>query len=208
MESTPSNTVGFLALLPVMQQGQFAINLEWWQILLILLLVILLVWWLIIRQRQAGSSPDEGSDDHPQAHQEPDTDSFHIHGQAPTETDTVSHVTTPLVVEPLVPIVESLQPTLDGKRHTLVETTQPPDDLVIIEGIGPKIAALLNDAGIATFAQLAGTDTSHLKEILNAAGLRVNDPTTWPEQARLAAAGDQEGLQKLQETLKGGRVEP
>src|SRR3990172_8519724 len=33
-----------------------------------------------------------------------------------------------------------------------------PDDLAVIEGIGPKIAALLQGAGITTFAELAETD--------------------------------------------------
>lgn len=80
-----------------------------------------------------------------------------------------------------------------------------PDDLVIIEGIGPKIAEVLNTAGITTFAQLAQTGPDRLEEILNAANLRLADPTTWPEQARLAAAGDMQGLQALQDRLKGGR---
>jgi predicted flap endonuclease-1-like 5' DNA nuclease/predicted nucleic-acid-binding Zn-ribbon protein len=79
------------------------------------------------------------------------------------------------------------------------------DDLVIIEGIGPKINALLQEAGITTFTRLAATEPARLLEILHAAGLRLGDPTTWPEQARLAAAGDWEGLKRLQEGLKAGR---
>jgi predicted flap endonuclease-1-like 5' DNA nuclease len=79
------------------------------------------------------------------------------------------------------------------------------DNLEIIEGIGPKIATILQSAGINTFAQLGRAEQSKLLEILYRAGLRVNDPTTWPEQARLAAVGDWEGLKQLQETLKGGR---
>jgi len=81
-----------------------------------------------------------------------------------------------------------------------------PDDLTVIEGIGPKISRILQDAGITTFSQLAEADVDHLRSILAAAGLRyLADPTTWPEQARLAAAGDQAGLQALQASLKGGR---
>ena len=34
---------------------------------------------------------------------------------------------------------------------------------------------------------------------------RMSDPTTWPAQAKLAAAGDMAGLQALQDSLKGGR---
>ena len=31
------------------------------------------------------------------------------------------------------------------------------------------------------------------------------DADTWPEQAKLAAAGDWDGLKKLQDELKGGK---
>jgi predicted flap endonuclease-1-like 5' DNA nuclease len=79
------------------------------------------------------------------------------------------------------------------------------DDLVIIEGIGPKIADVLKQAGVTTFAQLAAMDPARIHNILQAANLRLADPKSWPEQARLAAAGDQAGLKALQDRLKGGR---
>jgi len=72
-----------------------------------------------------------------------------------------------------------------------------PDDLEIIEGIGPKIAGLLKAAGITTFTQLAEVDLGRVQEILRAANLRLADPTTWAEQAKLAAAGDWAGLETL-----------
>lgn len=81
------------------------------------------------------------------------------------------------------------------------------DDLTIVEGIGPKIAGVLNDAGIHSFADLAATDVERLSEILAAANLRLAAPDTWPEQAGLAAAGDLDGLKALQDQLKGGRRE-
>ncbi len=81
-----------------------------------------------------------------------------------------------------------------------------PDDLKRIEGIGPKISAVLQEAGITTFAQLAATDVGRLEQILTDAGLTaLADPTTWPEQASLAAAGKWEALETLQDELKGGR---
>jgi predicted flap endonuclease-1-like 5' DNA nuclease len=81
-----------------------------------------------------------------------------------------------------------------------------PDDLTVIEGIGPKIASLLREAGILTLAQLAGAPLERLDEILSNARLRhLAHPETWPEQARLAAAGDWDSLLRLQKTLKGGR---
>jgi predicted flap endonuclease-1-like 5' DNA nuclease len=81
----------------------------------------------------------------------------------------------------------------------------PPDDLKRIEGIGPKISGVLQEAGITTFAQLAGADVGRLRQILREAGVRVANPTTWPEQAGLAAVGQWDGLEALQATLKGGR---
>lgn len=79
------------------------------------------------------------------------------------------------------------------------------DDMTLIEGIGPKVAALLSGAGITTFQQLANADGEQLEEVLRVAGLRMINPSTWPEQARLAAQGDEEGLRALQGQLKSGR---
>ena len=85
-------------------------------------------------------------------------------------------------------------------------TPVEPDDLKVVEGIGPKSSGVLQSAGISTFAQLANTDVEQLRQILVDADLtRLADPGTWPEQAALAAAGDWDGLQALQDSLKGGR---
>ncbi|MBP7997781.1 MAG: hypothetical protein KA314_20095 [Chloroflexi bacterium] len=77
-----------------------------------------------------------------------------------------------------------------------------------LEGVGPKIQEILYAAEIKTFTQLAATDVSRLKQILAGAGerYRLADPESWPEQARLAAAGDWAALQTLQTNLKGGRT--
>ncbi len=81
------------------------------------------------------------------------------------------------------------------------------DDLEKIEGIGPKVATLLHAAGITTFPGLAAAPVAKLKEILHAAGSRfaMMEPTTWPEQAALAAKGDWATLDKLQDELDGGK---
>ncbi len=80
-----------------------------------------------------------------------------------------------------------------------------PDDLAIIEGIGPKIKEILNAAGINKFSQLAILQPEEIKELVVAGGVRLFDPTSWPEQASLAAQGKMEELENLQEKLKGGR---
>ena len=81
------------------------------------------------------------------------------------------------------------------------------DDLKKIEGIGPKIATLLHDNGIRTWAKLADTPVETLQGILRKAGdrFKMHDPTSWPDQARLAAEGRWQELDELQDILLGGR---
>jgi predicted flap endonuclease-1-like 5' DNA nuclease len=71
------------------------------------------------------------------------------------------------------------------------------NDLTIIDGIGRRIARLLAQAGIQTYEQLASADPAHLRRILADAGVSAR-PDSWPEQARLAAAGDLEALRAWQ----------
>jgi predicted flap endonuclease-1-like 5' DNA nuclease len=107
------------------------------------------------------------------------------------------------------PSVAAKVPVEEPAPPAPVEEPTPlePDDLRRIEGIGPKISGVLQEAGIMTFAQLAAADASTLEQILEQAGIRLAYPETWPEQARLAAAGEWDALQKLQDELKGGRRE-
>lgn len=83
------------------------------------------------------------------------------------------------------------------------------DDLKIVEGIGPKIAELLNNAGIQTWRQLADSAIERLREILDAAGsaYQIHDPGTWPQQADLADRGEWDALKKLQDELTAGRAD-
>jgi predicted flap endonuclease-1-like 5' DNA nuclease len=80
-----------------------------------------------------------------------------------------------------------------------------PDDLKVIEGIGPKSEEALNGAGVLTYVKLAGMEPDAIQAILREAEVRVPYPETWPEQAALAAAGNWEVLENLQDILQGGR---
>lgn len=82
-----------------------------------------------------------------------------------------------------------------------------PDDLTVIEGIGPRIAELLAEDGIRTFAELVAATPDRLRAILDAGGTRFRtaDPTTWPEQAILARDGQWDAFKALQDAMKGGR---
>jgi predicted flap endonuclease-1-like 5' DNA nuclease len=82
------------------------------------------------------------------------------------------------------------------------------DDLIKVEGIGPKIAQLLIGAGILDLQDLSVAPVARLRDILKNAGSRyaMADPTTWPEQAALGAKGDWAAFEALQKRLNKGRV--
>lgn len=81
---------------------------------------------------------------------------------------------------PAPPIVPPIPPT-------------SPDDLIVIEGIGPQVAKLLNDKGIYTFRELAEAKIEDLNAWLNERGWKYMDPKTWPQQAELADAAKRSG---------------
>lgn len=83
-----------------------------------------------------------------------------------------------------------------------------PDDLKVVEGIGPKIESLLKNAGIKNWNVLAQTDVSKLQDILTSAGdrYRLADPGTWPKQAELASSGKWTELKEYQDFLSGGKA--
>ena len=80
------------------------------------------------------------------------------------------------------------------------------DDLEVIEGIGPKIESLCHGIGIRTWHDLATTEVSLLKTMLDDAGprFRTHDPSTWPRQAGLLAAGRWSDFREL--TQQVGRT--
>jgi predicted flap endonuclease-1-like 5' DNA nuclease len=87
-----------------------------------------------------------------------------------------------------------------------VPADAPSDDLARIEGIGPKIAAALQAAGITTFAALADADRSTVEDALADANLRFAPSlSTWSQQARLLADGDEQGFKVLTDRLIAGR---
>lgn len=82
------------------------------------------------------------------------------------------------------------------------------DDLTLIEGVGPKIAELCRQRGITTWWSMANYDLDLLRNMLAEAGPKfaVQDPTTWPHQARLLANGQWEKFVALASALRAERV--
>ncbi len=82
-----------------------------------------------------------------------------------------------------------------------------PKDLKVIEGINPKVEEILKANGIRNWSELAGTDAERLQAMLREAGeeFAQHDPSTWPEQARLAASSEWQKLQEYQDYLIRGK---
>jgi predicted flap endonuclease-1-like 5' DNA nuclease len=130
-----------------------------------------------------------------------------------TETDVVAtpiHIPAPrteMTEPPIVGADPAPHETPETASVTAADNDAPVDDLVRIEGIGPKIAAALVAAGIRTFRRLADADETTLTMAINAAGITFAPSlATWSQQARLLADDDEEGFLELTERLIAGRV--
>jgi predicted flap endonuclease-1-like 5' DNA nuclease len=77
------------------------------------------------------------------------------------------------------------------------------NDLRIVHGIGSKVEALLKEANINTWEELANTRVEKLQDILDAAGdnFQSADPATWAKQASMAINGAWDELSVFQDTL-------
>jgi predicted flap endonuclease-1-like 5' DNA nuclease len=79
------------------------------------------------------------------------------------------------------------------------------EDLEAIDGIGPKIGAMLRNNGITTFEQLAVTPVRELARIVESTGETkpVAELETWVAQARLAASQEWARLATMQAARRG-----
>lgn len=130
----------------------------------------------------------------------------------------------PVATEPEAPVTTATDTATPAETKPAKETTDEStpkdeaikvggkkwkqDDLEMIEGIGPKMGQILAEAGVDTWKKLADSTPDQLKEILAAAGNRYKafDPTTWPDQAKLAVEGKWDELNDLMDRLDGGRL--
>ena len=80
------------------------------------------------------------------------------------------------------------------------------DNIEIIEGVGPKIAKVLADNGITTFAALAAANADDMTAMLKASGGRFSlaNTASWAEQAALLRDGKMDEFKKLTDELVGG----
>ncbi len=81
------------------------------------------------------------------------------------------------------------------------------NDLKVIEGIGPKIEELFQNAGIKTWKALSETSVEKCQQILDDAGdrFKIHNPATWPSQSQTAYHGLWKVLKWWQDDMTGGR---
>ena len=113
--------------------------------------------------------------------------------------------TAPVVAE--APEAEAPAATTTSKIELSNGKKIKQDDLKVVEGIGPKIEGLLQEAGINTWSDLANAPTEKVQEVLDAAGprYRMHDPATWSKQAQLCVDEKWDELVEYQDRLDGGK---
>jgi predicted flap endonuclease-1-like 5' DNA nuclease len=166
----------------------------WVAIIIIVVVIVLLLWWWLSRRPAA-----------PAATYSPPRLQEKTEPLAPAPKAAPVVMAAKVVEAPPPAPVTALEATMPEAVSEPPAAPLQPEDLTIVEGIGPKISGMLRAEGIVTLAQLAATDVQRLRDIMLAAKLRIADPTTWPQQAALAAAGKMDELKALQDTLKAGR---
>jgi polyhydroxyalkanoate synthase len=84
---------------------------------------------------------------------------------------------------------ERNEAAVPASEPVIADSSQPApaDDLTAIKGIGPKLADVLTNSGIVSYAQLAELGSDGIREHLLSVDERYAryDTTSWPEQARM-----------------------
>ena len=78
------------------------------------------------------------------------------------------------------------------------------DDFRVIEGVGPKVTAILHDNGVFSYQDLAEKSYDELKALMMANRQYLVKPHNWAKQAQLAADGKMEELEAFKAALKAG----
>lgn len=85
----------------------------------------------------------------------------------------------------------------DARPATAASTATGADNLRLLKGVGPKLAALLTQIGVTRFDQIAGWNEADIErvdgQLGNFKGRIVRD--NWIEQARFLASGDIAGFE-------------
>lgn len=174
---------------------------ENWPVLAVVVVLALLVaWWLLSR----GSRPVE-------RHHAPDVLD---EGAAPAERnqaliDAAPAASAAYAIPPAAGIMGGVAEVIaaaaqeevadaDVVEHAAPEPATAADDLTRIKGLGPKLATVLTQLGVTTFAQIAAwtdADLARIDDQLPPAFKGRPARDKWVEQARFLAAGDTAGYE-------------
>jgi len=102
-----------------------------------------------------------------------------------------------------------IQRSQGASRKVSKKEADKSDDLILIEGIGPKIEEILNNNDIHTFKDVRKTDSHTLKKYIVDADKRFenNETESWPHQAGMAEQNQWEELRIYQEFMVTDNIE-
>ncbi|MBA2771594.1 MAG: hypothetical protein M3428_02065 [Pseudomonadota bacterium] len=153
---------------------------DYWPVILVTLLLVVILAFVLLRPRQRVRLGDEQTPLRPHMGRQERGESRGIADEAAAAA---SDVTGQIINAP----VHAHLPGASG----------PPDDLQRLKGVGPKLAAMLNDLGISRFEQLARLSDADLERLdgqLDAFRGRLRRDQV-PQQADYLARGDEDGFQ-------------
>lgn len=101
--------------------------------------------------------------------------------------------------EEIIPSDSAATAPVVAEASELLGRPVMPDDLMIIDGITPDFADALHHQGIRTWDALGASSAEALRELMAGAGyVSSADPSSWPDQARMAARGEWRKLRLFQ----------
>jgi predicted flap endonuclease-1-like 5' DNA nuclease len=153
----------------------------YWPAILIAAVVIVILLFLVLRPRQSVKLTQDSAPVRPHMQQPARQEGRGIASEAAAA---LSDVSGQIIGAPV--------------HANLPGASGPPDDLTRLKGVGPKFAALLNDAGITRFDQIARLsegDIDRLDQSLGAFKGRLQRDQV-PLQADYLARGDEDGFEQ------------
>lgn len=126
-----------------------------------------------------------------------------------TEVNSLNKNMTP-EIKLLLPDPSSPKKRKYTKSKVTLNRPEGADDLKQIIGLGAKIESLMYEAGITTYAKLAGSTQKVIKGVLEKCGPRFKNQNPLPliSQAKLIKAGKIKELELYQAELMKGKSKP
>lgn len=154
--------------------------------------VILCLWWLSARKKNA---TDKVGTEPPEPIAAPSVAAAPPPAVPPVDVPAAAN---DAVAKDLVSELSDAGEANARQKTPAIAEAGPPDNLLLLKGLGPKVNAILNDLGVTRFAQIAAWDDADISEIDpklgTFAGRIVKE--NWVDQARLLAAGDSAAFEK------------